>query len=240
MLELKNAGKQFNNQWLFRNLNLVAQPGDFISVLGPSGCGKSTLLRILAGLDTLSEGQLAGSLSQTPGFVFQEACLLPWLSVFENVKIGFQDSSITDSQKKDLILQILAIVKLSKWTDYFPYQLSGGMRMRVSIARALVNQKSVLFMDEPFAALDDFTRFELQEELLEYWRNHRMTVFFVTHSVMESVFLSQKLWLFPQGANLEFSEHTLNKGSVDPAKYRKSESYFQLFNSISENLRVQK
>ncbi len=240
MLELNKAGKQFNNNWLFKNLNISVQLGDFISILGPSGCGKSTLLRILAGLDDLSEGQLKHTTASAPGFVFQESCLLPWLNVIENVALGFQNSMITREEKEDQILKILKVVKLDRWSKHYPHQLSGGMRMRVSIARALVNNKSVLYMDEPFAALDDFIRFELQEELLEYWKQNKITVFFVTHSLMESVFLSQKLWLFPQGLNSEFSVQTLSKSSNSPSDYRKSEDYFKSVTEISEKLRGNK
>ncbi len=240
MLELVKAGKQFNNLWLFRNLNISVKPGDFISILGPSGCGKSTLLRILAGLDDLTEGQLKHTTTNAPGFVFQESCLLPWLNVFENVGIGFPNSTVSREEKEIQILKILKVVKLDQWAKHYPHQLSGGMRMRVSIARALVNNKSVLYLDEPFAALDDFIRFELQEELLEYWKQKKITVFFVTHSVMESVFLSQNLWLFPQGLNSDFSVQTLSKTSETPSDYRKSESYFKSVTEISERLRGKK
>lgn len=243
MLELKNIGKQFNQKWLFKNLNLTVQSGDFISILGPSGCGKSTLLRIMAGLETVTCGQIESAFNNAPGFVFQESCLLPWLSVFENVAIGLQNNKLTKLEKEKLIVKTLDIVKLSGWKNRYPHELSGGMKMRVSIARALVNKPnthSVLFLDEPFAALDDFTRFELQEELLEYWQQHRMTVFFVTHSVSESVFLSQKLWLFPQGTNLEFCQLILNSGTNKPNDFRSSDAYFKAVTEISHILRTRK
>lgn len=237
MIELKNAGKKFNNTWLFRNLNLTIQPGDFVSIIGPSGCGKSTLLRILACLDTLSEGQLSHTSVSSTGFVFQDSCLLPWLTAAENVAIGFQNSGLTADDMKSQVLKMLSVVKLEKRSNDFPHQLSGGMKMRVSIARALINNKSLLLMDEPFAALDDFIRFELQEELLEYWKSHKMTVLFVTHSLMESIFLSQKLWLFPQGSLLNFTETSLAKSIMLPQEYRKSDHYFKTVNLISEQLR---
>tara|TARA_B110001454_G_C12723308_1_gene436507 strand:- start:50543 stop:51265 length:723 start_codon:yes stop_codon:yes gene_type:complete len=237
MLQLKNAGKKFDSRWLFKNLNLQTQTGDFISILGPSGCGKSTLLRILAELDTLSEGSLTQPANANPGFVFQESCLLPWLTVYENVAIGISLKTMNASEKQDQIHNILKTVKLKDAAQLFPHQLSGGMKMRVSIARALINNKSILFMDEPFAALDDFIRFELQEELLDYWKLHKMTVFFVTHSVNESVFLSQKLWLFPQGNQHEFKELDLNKKDLNPREYRQSSEYFKLVTDISDGLR---
>ncbi|OYZ19250.1 MAG: hypothetical protein B7Y39_12280 [Bdellovibrio sp. 28-41-41] len=237
MLELKNAGKKFDSRWLFKNLNFQTQTGDFISILGPSGCGKSTLLRILAELDTLSEGSLTQPANTNPGFVFQESCLLPWLTVSENVGIGISSKTISLSEKQEQVQSILKTVKLKESGGLFPHQLSGGMKMRVSIARALINNKSVLFMDEPFAALDDFIRFELQEELLDYWKQHKMTVFFVTHSVNESVFLSQKLWLFPQGNQQEFKELDLQKKDFHPQQYRQSPEYFRLVTDISDRLR---
>lgn len=237
MLELKNAGKKFDSQWLFKNLNLQSQTGDFISILGPSGCGKSTLLRILAELDTLSEGGLNQAATTTPGFVFQEPCLLPWLTVFENVAVGISAKNLTSKEKQDQIHTLLNTVKLKDAAGLYPHQLSGGMKMRVSIARALVNNKSVLFMDEPFAALDDFIRFELQEELLDYWKQHKISIFFVTHSVSESVFLSQKLWLFPQGDQTEFQELDLKKKDIPARDYRQSTDYFNLVTTISSRLR---
>lgn len=240
MLELKKAGKRFDSKWLFNNVNLNVQTGDFVSILGPSGCGKSTLLRILAGLESLSEGQLTQSTTTTPGFVFQEPCLLPWLTVYENVAMGISTHSLTSAEKTDQIEKIIQTVKLKNAAHLFPHQLSGGMKMRVSIARALINNKSILFLDEPFAALDDFIRFELQEELLDYWKQNKMTVFFVTHSVSESVFLSQRLWLFPQGNQLEFQELDLKKADIDPCFYRQSSEYFKLSTEISERLRGNK
>lgn len=237
MLELKNAGKRYSSRWLFQNLNLQVPTGEFISILGPSGCGKSTLLRILAELDTLTEGQLTQPATTTPGFVFQESCLLPWLTVSENVAIGISTKNLTPSEKSDQIEKILKTVKLKESAFLFPHQLSGGMKMRVSIARALINNKSILFLDEPFAALDDFIRFELQEELLEYWKQYKMTVFFVTHSVTESVFLSQKLWLFPQGDQHQFQELDLRKTATNVRMYRQSPEYFKLVTEISDRLR---
>lgn len=237
MLELKNAGKRFDNRWLFKNLNLKVQTGDFISILGPSGCGKSTLLRILAQLDTLTEGQVIQSTKENPGFVFQEPCLLPWLNVCENIEIGLSEHRLTANEKTDQIESILKTVKLKEAASLFPHQLSGGMKMRVSIARALINNKSILFLDEPFAALDDFIRFELQEELLEYWKQHNMTVFFVTHSVNESVFLSRNLWLFPQGDQRDFQKLDLKKQEINPHAYRHSPDYFKLVTEISDRLR---
>ncbi|MBL7542390.1 MAG: ABC transporter ATP-binding protein [Bdellovibrionaceae bacterium] len=238
MFELKNAGKEFQQRWLFKNLNLTAHAGDFISILGPSGCGKSTLLRILSGLDTVSEGSFSTSSQDPSGFVFQESCLLPWLNVFENVALGATQRQGRDSHAA--ITKILEVVKLTDAAQLFPRQLSGGMKMRVSIARALVNNKKILFMDEPFAALDDFTRFELQDELLEYWRQYNMTIFFVTHSLSESVFLSQKLWLFPQGQQKTFQEWVLEKPSTAANSYRNSAEYFQTVTTVTEHLRVKK
>lgn len=237
MFELKNAGKRFGSRWIFQNLNFQVQTGDFISILGPSGCGKSTLLRILAELDTLTEGQVTQPKTTTPGFVFQESCLLPWLTVYENIAIGISTNTLTPTERSEQIEKILNTVKLKEASRLFPHQLSGGMKMRVSIARALINNKSILFLDEPFAALDDFIRFELQEELLEYWNQHKMTVFFVTHSVTESVFLSQKLWLFPQGDQHQFQELDLRKSEINVRMYRQTSEYFNLVTQISDRLR---
>jgi NitT/TauT family transport system ATP-binding protein len=167
-----------------------------VSLLGPSGCGKSTLLRIIAGLVAPSSGrviQAEGDLSRHLGFVFQEPTLMPWATVWENVYLPLRLAGTRRDAVAARIAEALASLGLEGFAQAYPRELSGGMRMRVSLARALVTEPRLLLLDEPFAALDEFTRFRLNEDLLRLWRRHHWTVIFVTHSVFESVFLSNRI-----------------------------------------------
>ena len=178
-------------------LDLDLRRGEFVSLLGPSGCGKSTALRIIAGLSEASEGEVrlagGGTARRRIGFVFQEPTLMPWASVRDNVRLPLTLARIARPTADRQVAAALAGVELSEFADAYPRQLSGGMRMRVSLARALVTDPDVLLMDEPFAALDEITRFKLNNDLLSLWHRLGKTVVFVTHSVFESVFLSQRV-----------------------------------------------
>ena len=181
-------------------LDLNVRKGDFISLLGPSGCGKSTALRLIAGLGAPSSGTVNVSHhadrkdGRHPiGFVFQEPTLMPWASVRENVRLPLKLAHATSNDSDRRIEQALAQVGLSEFADAYPRELSGGMKMRVSLARALVTDPDILLLDEPFAALDEITRFRLNNDLLELWRKLHKTIIFVTHSVFESVYLSQRV-----------------------------------------------
>lgn len=174
--------------------------GEFVSLLGPSGCGKSTALRIIAGLTTPTSGEVRVSgrdgASRHPhsiGFVFQEPTLMPWASVRDNIRLPLKLAHVRRNESDPRVDQALAQVGLAEFADAYPRELSGGMKMRVSLARALVTDPDVLLMDEPFAALDEITRFRLNNDLLTLWRSLGKTVVFVTHSVFESVFLSQRV-----------------------------------------------
>jgi NitT/TauT family transport system ATP-binding protein len=171
-------------------------PSEFVSLLGPSGCGKSTLLRIIAGLVPPSAGRVRRSneaLAGTIGFVFQEPTLMPWANVWDNVYLPLRLAGADRSAARERIDEMIAAVGLAGFAQVYPRELSGGMRMRVSIARALVTSPQLLLLDEPFAALDEITRFKLNEDLLRLWRARDCTVVFVTHSVFESVFLSKRI-----------------------------------------------
>lgn len=183
-------------------IDLDIAAGAFISLLGPSGCGKSTLLRIIAGLAEPTIGQrqwLAGAAK--PGdiaFVFQEPTLLPWATVADNVYLPLRLSGMKRSHAGPRIAEAIAAVGLDGFAHAYPRELSGGMKMRVSIARALVTRPRLLLLDEPFAALDEITRLKLNEDLLRLWQGEGWTVVFVTHSVFESVFLSQRVLVMTQ------------------------------------------
>ena len=181
-------------------IDLEVRRGEFVSLLGPSGCGKSTALRLIAGLSAPTSGAVrvarpavtAGG-GHPVGFVFQEPTLMPWTTVRENVRLPLKLAHVPFSAAKARVDEALAQVGLSEFADAYPRELSGGMKMRVSLARALVTDPDILLMDEPFAALDEITRFRLNNDLLALWRSLRKTVIFVTHSVFESVYLSQRV-----------------------------------------------
>jgi NitT/TauT family transport system ATP-binding protein len=169
--------------------------GGFVSLLGPSGCGKSTLLRIIAGLVPPSQGRVhwESAVREHIGFVFQEPTLMPWATVWDNVYLPLRLAGRSRGEAQAPIATSLASLGLGGFEQAYPRELSGGMRMRVSIARALVNAPRLLLLDEPFAALDELTRFRLNEDLLRVWGQQRWTVVFVTHSVFEAVFLSNRI-----------------------------------------------
>ena len=181
-------------------LDLDVIRGEFVSLLGPSGCGKSTALRLIAGLNAPSSGTVgvanrAGQAraGHAVGFVFQEPTLMPWANVRENVRLPLKLAHAAATEANARVAEALTQVGLAEFADAYPRELSGGMKMRVSLARALVTDPDILLMDEPFAALDEITRFRLNNDLLSLWRNLRKTVIFVTHSVFESVYLSQRV-----------------------------------------------
>lgn len=172
---------------------------EFVSVIGPSGCGKSTLIRMLAGLETVSGGQflLDGQTAKGPGadrgMVFQGYTLFPWLSVKKNVMFGLEVNGRSGSAVEQEAMQWIDLVGLSHAAEAYPSQLSGGMKQRVAIARALANQPQILFMDEPFGALDPHTRCQMQSHLLQIWRNVDVTIMFVTHDLDEAIYLSDRI-----------------------------------------------
>jgi len=182
-----------------RDVSLIVERGEFITFLGPSGCGKSTLLKLVSGLSPISSGSIAVN-GMTPenarelmSFIFQDATLLPWRTVEQNVGLGLELEHAARELRRERVAQMLDLVHLGEVAKRYPRQLSGGMKMRVSIARALVSRPRILLMDEPFAALDEMTRDRLNEELLRLYAEQRWTVLFVTHSIAEAVFLSSRI-----------------------------------------------
>jgi NitT/TauT family transport system ATP-binding protein len=180
-------------------IDLTAAPGDFISLIGPSGCGKSTLLRLIAGLSPLTGGSLTVD-GRTPedaaaelAFVFQEPTLLPWLTVAHNIEVAQQLRGVSATDRANARRRAVELVRLHGRDSAYPRQLSGGQKMRVSLARALTLEPKILLLDEPFGALDEMTREHLNEELLDIREKQAWTAFFVTHSVAEAVFLSNRI-----------------------------------------------
>ncbi len=200
MLHIRSVGRRFNTVEALRDASLTLQAGDFLALLGPSGCGKSTLLRLIAGLDQPDSGSLDWQDGHQPqsgelGSVFQDATLLPWASAADNVYLPLRLAGRTRDEAAPQVHDALRRVGLDGFEAAHPRQLSGGMRMRVSIARALVTRPRLLLMDEPFAALDEFTRHRLQEDLLSLWRDLGCTIVFVTHSIYEAAFLARRIVL---------------------------------------------
>ena len=185
-------------------LDLAFAPGDLVTVLGPSGCGKSTLLRLIAGLETPTEGKItvtppAGNLGSRIAYVFQDAHLLPWRNVLGNVALPLELTGVPRAEREEKALVELRQLGLADTIAQFPAQLSGGMRMRVSLARALVTNPALLLLDEPFASLDEVIRQRLGENLRELWQKRRMTVVFVPHSLTEAAFLSERVVILSKG-----------------------------------------
>ena len=184
---------------VLEGIGLSIRKGEFVTFLGPSGCGKSTLLRLIAGLTPASTGEIKvngmtpADARETMSFIFQDATLLPWRTVERNVGLGLELEWAARAQRRQKVSEMLALVGLSPVAKRYPRELSGGMRMRVSIARALATRPRILLMDEPFAALDEMIRDRMNEELLRLQQEHRWTVVFVTHSVAEAVFLSSRV-----------------------------------------------
>jgi NitT/TauT family transport system ATP-binding protein len=197
ILELSGVGKRFGSGLeALSGIDLRVTRGEFLSLLGPSGCGKSTLLRIVAGLTPPSAGDCRLSVDHAPGrigFVFQDPTLMPWSTVTSNVLLPFRIARRGGAEARGRALAAIRAVGLAGFEHSYPHQLSGGMRMRVSIARALVTDPDLLLLDEPFAALDEITRLQLNDDLLRLWERLRPTILFVTHSVFESVYLSTRI-----------------------------------------------
>ncbi|MDF2114354.1 ABC transporter ATP-binding protein [Roseiarcaceae bacterium H3SJ34-1] len=201
-LTVSGLTKRFGDLEVLRQINTSIGKGEFISIVGPSGCGKTTFLRIVGGLESASAGtvSLDGRVIDGPGrdrgFVFQQDNLLPWRDILSNVGIGSEIAGIRTPEQRALTQHLLELVGLKGFEHYYPRQLSGGMRQRVNLARALAVNPDLLLMDEPFSALDAQTREIMQTELLRIWEEGRKTVLFVTHQIDEAVFLSDRVFVF--------------------------------------------
>lgn len=196
-ITLSNVTKIYANGTVaLQDLNLTIEEGQFVSLLGPSGCGKSTVLRIMAGLGQMTEGHLYWEeerIKQRLAFVFQEAALMPWATVEDNVRLPLKLAKVNKREAAMAVSEALEMVELQGFAHCYPRELSGGMKMRVSIARSLVTKPKVLLMDEPFGALDEMTRSKLNTDLLHLWEKKHWTVGFVTHNIYEAVYLSNRV-----------------------------------------------
>jgi NitT/TauT family transport system ATP-binding protein len=198
---VKDVCKSFDDLEVIRNLNLKVEDDEFVSFIGPSGCGKTTILRLIAGLEEPTSGEIFedDKLVEGPGpdrgVVFQEFALFPWRTVIENIEFGLEIKKIPKEKRREIALDFIDLVNLEGFEDTYPKELSGGMKQRVGIARALANDPDVLLMDEPFGSLDAQTRNIMQKELLRIWQARSKTVIFVTHSVDEAIYLSDRVFV---------------------------------------------
>jgi NitT/TauT family transport system ATP-binding protein len=232
---MRGVSKVFSNGTLaLSNMSLTVHRGEFVSLLGPSGCGKSTALRIIAGLGDPSSGSVEwpnstinakGLPEGDIGFVFQDPTLMPWSTVFGNVYLPLKLQGIGKDQARPRIMETLSLVGLADFANAYPRELSGGMKMRVSIARALVTKPKLLLMDEPFAALDEITRQKLNDDVLMLWRQSGVTVIFVTHSVFESAYLSNRIVVMRSRPGQVFTDLPLERSPERGPDYRTSEEY---------------
>jgi len=245
LVSLRHVSKRFANGTLaLQGMTLDIGEHDFISFLGPSGCGKSTALRLIAGLTRLSSGEMQWSGANTGktrsdrdlGFVFQEPTLMPWAKVFDNVWLPLKLAGQSRDAAAPVVRQVLEMVGLSRFADVYPRELSGGMKMRVSIARALVTHPRLLLMDEPFAALDEMTRIKLNNDLLAIWREHRFSVVFVTHSVYESVYLSNRIVVMAARPGRVIDEIRIDEPYPRGEDFRTSSRYNAHCTSVSRSL----
>jgi NitT/TauT family transport system ATP-binding protein len=244
LVALRGVDKRFPSGTLaLKGFDLDVREGEFVSLLGPSGCGKSTALRIIAGLSEPTAGAVEWPSPRTPtgsesriGFVFQEPTLMPWTNVFNNVLLPLKLKGLNAEKARGRVVAALDRVGLKDFGRAYPRELSGGMRMRVSIARALVTEPALLLMDEPFAALDEITRFKLNNDLLQVWQALRTTVVFVTHSVFESVYLSSRIVVMAPRPGRVFTELAIDAPYPRDRNFRTSAEYAAFCRRTSDAL----
>ncbi|AWC22511.1 Aliphatic sulfonates import ATP-binding protein SsuB [Aminobacter sp. MSH1] len=246
LIRISGVDKRFANGTVaLRDLSLDIGQRQFISFLGPSGCGKSTALRMIAGLTAPSTGSIewskeSGAASKHVhdiGFVFQEPTLMPWATVFDNVYLPLRLVGTSRKAAQPLVEEALEQVGLANFAAVYPRELSGGMKMRVSIARAMVTRPRVLLMDEPFAALDEMTRVKLNNDVLRLWSEHDLTVIFVTHSVWESVYLSNRIIVMAARPGRVVDDITISAPYPRDDEFRMSAEYAENCKQVSKALR---
>jgi NitT/TauT family transport system ATP-binding protein len=240
VIRLDRANKVFDNGTIaLQNLNLTVNRSEFVSFVGPSGCGKSTLLRMIAGLSDLSSGRLEWfdlDTSKKLAFVFQEPALMPWSTVRENVRLPLKLTGIPKKETDKTVDRTLQLVGLENFGRAYPRQLSGGMKMRVSIARALSTNPTMLLLDEPFGALDDITRNKLNDDLLALWSRQHWTVLFVTHNIYEAVYLSNRVLIMAARPGRIVADIKIDVPSPRTEEFRRSSVYSEYCQQVADAL----
>jgi NitT/TauT family transport system ATP-binding protein len=245
LVEFRDVSKRFGDEPLVLDrLELAVQAGEFITLIGPSGCGKSTVLRLIAGLSAVSQGTIhvaghapGASSAADLAFVFQDATLLPWLTVADNVELPLKLRGVSSAARTATRRHVLELVRLTDKAAAYPRQLSGGQKMRISIARALSLSPKLLLLDEPFGALDEMTRERLNEELLAIRAQQAWTAFFVTHSVAEAVFLSNRVFVMSANPGRFHAEFSIDLPYPRTSDTRLSPEFQNLVARISRSLR---
>ena len=242
LLELSDVEKRYDNGTLaLERVNLKVGQHEFVSLLGPSGCGKSTALKMIAGLSPVTAGSIVwsdsiGDHAKDISFVFQEPTLMPWTKVFENVWLPLRLKGVSLETAKPMVNAVLEKVGLSQFAHVYPRELSGGMKMRVSIARAMITKPRLLLMDEPFAALDEMTRFKLNNDTLALWQVQQFTTIFVTHSVYESVYLSNRIIVMAARPGRMIADIAINEPYPRTDSFRNTSRYAELCVKVSQAL----
>lgn len=235
---LNHVSKVYGNGTIaLHDMNLAIQDTEFVSLVGPSGCGKSTVLRLIAGLGQMNSGSIEWELRDRKlAFVFQEAALMPWATVQENVRLPLKLAGIPKKYADALVQQTIQRVGLGGFERSYPRELSGGMKMRVSIARALVTKPNVLLMDEPFGALDEITRSQLNHDLLDLWSQQRWLVMFVTHNIYEAVYLSNRVVVMAARPGRVIADIAINASYPRTEEFRTSLLYNDYCREVSRYL----
>jgi NitT/TauT family transport system ATP-binding protein len=241
-IRIRDLSKRFGALTAVDRVSIEIKQGEFFVIVGPSGCGKTTLLRILAGLETISSGtiEIETPHSQRPvnSMIFQGDSIFPWMTVWNNAAYGLKMRGVSAASIKEVVGHYLERTGLTRFAGYYPHQLSGGMRQRVSIARAFANDPEILLMDEPFSALDAQNKLLLQEELLRIWEEHKKTVVFITHSVDEAVLLGDRIMVMTaQPGQVKALVDVPLSRPRDVMELQKSPAYGELIHRIWSSLR---
>ena len=237
-LDIRNVTMTFpDGTQALRGIDLHIEPGEFVTIVGPSGCGKSTLLRIVSGLEAQTSGTCEVDRTSL-GYVFQDSVLLPWRNVQRNVELNAELQGIGKEQRRDLAQQAINLVNLDNHKSKYPHQLSGGMKMRCSLARSLVSKPQVFLFDEPFGALDEMTREHLNDELLSIFQLEKFAGLFITHSIQEAVFLSTRVLVMSAQPGRIVSEHHIQFPLPRLPEIRYSPEFAEICGRISSDLKI--
>ena len=242
IITVKNLSKYFEEDGktleVLSNINLEIIEGEFFIIVGPSGSGKSTLLRIMSGLEEDFQGSIVlgeNSKKEDFGFIFQQFALLPWLTVFDNVKIGLLSKKMTSGERYDIVMDELKKLNLEKFAKNFPKELSGGMKQRVGIARALVTKPKIIFMDEPFSSLDSFTAEELCQEAYEIWERTKTTIIMVTHLIPEALELASRVAVLTSRPG---KLQAILENKLSYPRQKRSQSFFDMEDKLTSLIKI--